>query len=343
MSREHSCFNSLALFSRGNYEKLKKLKSSSGTWEKTWEALSAAGTKLPDPESERRKLGDSNIQLFLPEDPEYPPALREIPWPPFGIYSKGNIGGIPEHAVAIVGTRKATIEGKSTASRFARELAARGIGIISGLALGIDGAAHEGCLESRGWTAGVLGNGLDSIYPRTHERLSKKILEAGGSVISEYPPGSESLPHRFLERNRIISGLSRGVLIIEAPLESGSLVTGRFALEQNREVFVIPGPISHPNFRGSNQLIRNGAQLVASPEDILESLGLGRGPETLRRDLPLSEEARVILETLERSAQPLSVDKIVEATNLRAHIVNQTLSFLVIQNKIRETNEGYAP
>ena len=167
-----------------------------------------------------------------------------------------------------------------------------------------------------------------------------------GAIISEYPLGSPALPHRFLERNRLVSGLSNGVLIIEAPERSGSLATARFALDQNREVFVVPGPITHPNFKGSNQLIREGAALITSPEEIIEVLA----PELLTANdseriekltLDATNEEKLILEALLKTGKPVNIDKIAELTNLNAKIINQTVSFLIIKNLIKETENGY--
>ena len=200
-------------------------------------------------------------------------------------------------AIAIVGTRRATPDGKSTARRFAAELARAGIVIVSGLAFGVDAAAHEGCLDAEGKTVAVLACGLANIYPRNNEPLAKKILAQGGAIISEYPPDMPAYPSRFLERNRIVSGLSKGTLVIEAPERSGSLATARFALEQNRDVFVVPGPIAHPNFKGSHALIRQGAELVTTPEDILESYGIAR-EKSIGAEFAGTPEEKAILEFL---------------------------------------------
>lgn len=214
------------------------------------------------------------------KDPAYPRLLKEIPNPPENLYLLGNLPEKDTQKIAIVGTRKATAEGKKLAKEIAKKLAERGIIIVSGLAMGIDTAAHEGaiaaCLPdgSQGKTIAVLANGLNSVYPAQNENLAKKILESDGALISEYPPETPSFPNQFLERNRIISGLSVATIIIEAPERSGSLATANWAAQQGREVFVFPGPANHSNFRGSHKLIRDGARLVASLEDILEDLGL---------------------------------------------------------------------
>ncbi|RJQ29870.1 DNA-protecting protein DprA [Candidatus Parcubacteria bacterium] len=335
---EELFYNAVNIGVASNYHELLKRKTQKGTWKKVWDDLPPA-LKTVDPETEWRELEKAGSRLLLEDNPDYPPLLREIHWKPFGIYIRGNI---PESSgnIAIVGTRKATDEGKEIAGKFASALAEHNCCIISGLAFGIDAAAHDGCMRSGGKTVAVLGNGLDHVYPRTHERLGQKIIDGGGALISEYPLGSPSLPYRFLERNRIISGLSRGVLVIEAPDGSGALVTARFATDENRDVFVIPGPVHHPNYRGSNRLIRAGAELVTCPEEILEALGVERGA-TEEKDGEFLGEERVILEALRASPRPLSVDTIIERTNLDARTVHQTLSFLLIRNIVKETESGY--
>jgi len=348
-------YNALNILTESDYRKLEQLKNQFGGWEKSWENFPPAEKRRIDPENEWQKLAGTGVRLILRNEDGYPPLLEEIPQPPFGIYVLGNLPASPDSrsdsnrtaagcekfTLAIVGTRKATNEGKELARKFAAELAGRGFAIISGLALGIDAAAHEGCLGVNGKTIAVLGNGLDSFYPRTNERLAKKILESGGAIISEYPPGAPPFPSHFLERNRIVSGLSRGALIIEAPRESGALVTARFATDQNRDVFVIPGPISHPNYVGSNWLIRRGAELVTKPEEILEAFGIETADEKMAAPHLETREEKLIFETLAKFSSPATVDKIIEMTKLNAIAVNQALTTLTIKNVVKETDGGY--
>jgi DNA processing protein len=333
---------------QSDWHRLFKFKSRYRSWEAVWQRLQTGFPNLK-PETEWRRLTDSGIRLLLKEDTEYPALLREIPCPPWGLYFRGTLP--PKENVAIVGTRKATEEGKEMARDFARRLSEAGLGIVSGLALGIDAAAHEGALTARntsslnGKTWAVLATGADRIYPALNAKLGVKILETGGGILSEYPPGSPPLPYRFLERNRIVSGLSRGTLVIEAPKNSGALVTAKFALDQNRELFVVPGPARHPNFRGSHSLIRGGAELVTQPEDILVSLGLSAAAEIsanpASETFPASAEEKRVLQILKATAEPLNVDKIIELTNLETHTVNQILSFLIIKGAVKESGEGY--
>ncbi len=292
------------------------------------------------------------IKSISQENPAYPSLLKEIQNPPLKIYVLGELPTEQKPRIAIVGTRKASLQGQSIAKEMARKLAGAGAVIVSGLAMGIDTSAHEGTLSVNGQTIAVLACGLDTIYPRQNENLAKKILDFKGAIISEYPSKTPALPHQFLERNRIVSGLSIATIIIEAPLESGALVTARLAAEQGREVFVVPGPINHPNYRGSHKLIRDGARLVASVDDILEDLGLekqiSRQPALQQsRDFEeqikskLNEEERLILEIIKDAGHPLNIDKIIEQTKLEPQIINQAIAPLILEGIIKETEKGY--
>lgn len=211
------------------------------------------------------------IEEISIESKEYPEQLREIYAAPLKLYVLGDKEILKQSGIAIVGSRNATEYGKKVALQFSKDLTRNGINIISGLALGIDTCAHLGTLhsDSIGKTIAVLGSGLDEIYPKKNIELAKKIINCGGCIISEYPLGTKPEKLHFPQRNRIISGLSKGVLIVEASEKSGSLITADFALEQGREVFVVPGNISSPTSVGSNNLIKQGAKLVTSYEDIL--------------------------------------------------------------------------
>ncbi len=205
-------------------------------------------------------------------DPDYPRSLLEIADPPVLLYVTGKPSVLSSPALAIVGARSATRQGEDTARAFARALAEAGLTIVSGLALGIDGAAHEGALSaSPGLTIAVTGTGADRVYPARHRKLAHAIAEHG-AIVSEYPLGTAPLPHNFPKRNRLIAGLSAGVLVVEAALNSGSLITARLAAEGGREVFAIPGSIHSPTARGCHRLIRDGAKLVETAADVLEEL-----------------------------------------------------------------------
>jgi DNA processing protein len=205
-------------------------------------------------------------------DPGYPQALLEIPDPPVLLYVKGDPGLLQSAGLAMVGARSATPAGLANAEAFAANLAAAGLTIVSGLALGIDAAAHQGTLSvPEGRTVAVIGTGADRIYPAKHQTLAREIA-ARGAIVSEFPLGTPPLPHNFPRRNRIIAGLARGVLVVEAALGSGSLITARLATDCGREVFAIPGSIHSPLARGCHRLIRDGAKLVETAEDVLEEL-----------------------------------------------------------------------
>lgn len=212
------------------------------------------------------------ITIVLLSSSNYPALLREIDTPPALLFVKGNIDALNLPQIAIVGSRHHSAGGQQNAQAFARHLAGNGFTITSGMALGIDGAAHQGAMET-GSTIAVLGTGVDIIYPRRHQALYTEIIAKGGAIVSEFPPGTSVRAGHFPQRNRIISGLSLGVLVVEAALKSGSLITARLAMEQGREVFSIPGSIHNPSAKGCHQLIRQGATLVETADDIISELG----------------------------------------------------------------------
>jgi len=242
--------------------------------------------------------------------------------------------------IAIVGTRRASAEGLAAAEEFARVFAMAGVPVVSGLALGIDSAAHRGCLSAEGRTIAVLAGGVEKIYPAANARLAEKIIGCDGSIVSEFED-EPSYPNLFLRRNRIISGLSRAVIVIEAPFKSGAVSTAAWAAEQGREVFVVPGPIAHPNYKGSHKLIRDGARLVSSPEDVLLDLGLERPVKNGMEKEALSKDAATILELLAKSLKAAPIDKICLLTRLEPQHVLSALTELQIGEKIIETPSGY--
>lgn len=247
-------------------------------------------------------------------DATYPPALLEIADPPSVLYVRGKLDLLKTPGLGVVGSRNATPQGLQTAETFARALAAKGLTIVSGLALGIDSAAHRGALAASGPTIAVIGTGADRVYPARNKELAIAIAEQG-AIISEFPLGTPAIASNFPRRNRIISGLSRGILVVEAALESGSLITARLAGEQGREVFAIPGSIHSPVARGCHKLIRQGAKLVETAQDILEELG------------DFSEEANSPISSSDPADNPVlsaigydpcGLDELVERTGLPA-------------------------
>jgi DNA processing protein len=229
-------------------------------------------------------LSQDNNHLVTLADPHYPKALLEIPDPPPLLYAKGNLALLNQPSIAIVGSRNASIQGEKNAEAFAEGLCSYGLCIVSGLALGIDGAAHRGALKAKyekanGATIAVVGTGLDIVYPAKHRDLAHQIVQHG-LIISEFSLGTPSKPQNFPRRNRIISGLSLGCLVVEANLQSGSQITARLSAEQGREVFAIPGSIHSPMSKGCHQLIKQGAKLVDNLQDIVEELNLNNVSST---------------------------------------------------------------
>ncbi|MDG1495961.1 MAG: DNA-processing protein DprA [Porticoccaceae bacterium] len=206
---------------------------------------------------------------------DYPQQLKQIVGAPSLLYLRGNIENLHLPQIAVVGSRRMTRGGADNARAWSQYLAAGGFAITSGLALGVDGAAHRGALQAKGKTIAVMATGIDSIYPRSHLQLAEQIIDQGGTLITEFKPTTKPLATHFPSRNRIISGLSLGVLVVEAALRSGSLITARYALEQDREVFAIPGSIHNPQSRGCHHLIKQGAYLVERAEEIVEQLAGG--------------------------------------------------------------------
>ncbi|NTV68590.1 MAG: DNA-protecting protein DprA [Azonexaceae bacterium] len=263
-------------------------------------------------------------------DETYPKALLEIADPPSLLYVRGNSALLQKRGLAMVGSRNATPQGLQTAENFARTLAAKGLCIVSGLALGIDAAAHRGALSAGGDTIAVIGTGADRIYPARNKELALAIVEHG-AVISEFPLGTPAIAANFPRRNRIISGLSRGVLVVEAAPESGSLITARLAGEQGREVFAIPGSIHSPVARGCHKLIKQGAKLVETANDVLEELGNFTSPEEPAESAPTEDEHPVLAAL---GHDPCSLDDLLEHTGQSAEQLLPELLMLELSGKI---------
>jgi DNA processing protein len=292
-------------------------------------------------------LQEKDCYLLTLDAPDYPPQLREIADAPPLLFLRGTAAVLANPQLAMVGSRNPSITGRETAHDFARTLAAAGMVITSGLAQGIDTACHQGTLDGGGQTIAVAGTGLDRVYPASNRELAHAIIEAGGALISEFPPGT--LPHagNFPRRNRIISGLSLGTLVVEAALRSGSLITARLAAEQGREVFAIPGSIHNPLARGCHQLIRQGAKLVESAADVLEELApqlyaaLAEMPEeSAPASSELDEEYQALLACIGHETTP--VDRLVERSGLTAEAVSSMLLILELQGFVESAAGGYA-
>lgn len=278
------------------------------------------------------------------QSPQYPAALKELSDPPPLLYVMGNLDLLNEPQVAIVGSRRPTPQARRLAQEMAMDLSRKGLVITSGMALGIDAAAHQGALGSYGSTIAVLGTGVDVVYPRSHGDLYQAIAMQG-AIVSEFPLGTTPKPGHFPRRNRIISGLSVGVLVVEAALNSGSLISARLAAEQGREVFAVPGSVLNPLSRGCHKLIKEGAVLVESAEDILVELQSHlrayvvstSEPEPINSDL--SGVQRVILEIM--SAEAISVDLICQISGLSFDEVSVILTEMELEGFIESVPGGY--
>lgn len=311
-----------------------------GLSDKSLEAL-----KKPDWERVERDLewlAQDQNHLLTWHDPAYPPALREIDQPPALLFVKGDCSLLSGLQIAMVGSRNPSRSGEKTALEFAEALAAYGWIITSGLALGIDAASHQGALQAQGKTIAVAGTGLDRVYPASHRPLALKIAETG-ALVSEFPPGAPARSDHFPRRNRIISGLCQGLLVVEAAKQSGSLITARMALEQNREVFAIPGSIHNPLARGCNALIRQGAKLVETVADVLEELGqynqLPIGELPLSSQTALDLEHENLLKLIPYS--PATVDNLVQESGLSVEMVSSILLVLELQGYIATVGGSY--
>jgi DNA processing protein len=289
-------------------------------------------------------LQQPDNHLIRLDDPEYPALLRQTQRPPTVLFVHGDPRVLSRPQIAIVGTRHPTASGRETAREFGAHLARSGLVVTSGLARGVDGEAHEGALQAGALSVAVMGTGLNRIYPACHAALAHQIAEMG-ALVSELPPDTPVLAKNFPSRNRIISGLSLGVLVVEAALRSGSLITARLAAEQGREVFAIPGSIHSPMAKGCHALIRQGAKLVETGDDVLEELGpLALAAATLEqhsatdsgeasRDSPaLDLEYQMMLEQI--GSELVSVDALVQRCGLTAEVVSSMLLILELQGHV---------
>ena len=281
------------------------------------------------------------VRIITQSHPWYPNELHEIPDPPGILFVRGELLPHDNLAIAIVGTRHATAYGKDQAERLAAGLSRAGLTIVSGLARGIDAVAHDAALKAGGRTIGILGSGVMNIYPPEHEALSERVM-ASGAIVSEYPPQSPPIAHAFPQRNRIITGMSLGVIVVEASDRSGALISARHALEQGREVYAVPGRVDSRMSKGCHRLIRDGAKLVESVDDVLEELGPlptavpradGQGEIHHPAELQLNEQETQVLQAI--GNEPTSIDTVVAASGLPTHRVLSTISVLEMRKLVR--------
>lgn len=291
-------------------------------------------------------LEQTDNHLITLGDAYYPQRLLDTDQPPPVLYAKGNLQTLRRPGIAIVGSRHATPQGEATAEQFAESLCRAGLTVVSGLALGIDGAAHRGALKADGNTIAVVGTGLDIVYPAKHKTLAHQIAQYG-LLLSEYPLGTPSLTHNFPRRNRIISGLSEGCLVVEANIDSGSLITARQAIEQGREVFAIPGSIHSPVAKGCHALIKQGAKLVESTEDIVSELRHIRLPDpafSISPNGPLPDwtnlpaEASSVLVCM--GFDPVFADQIAARAGLTPEQVSTMLTLLELEGAVSQLASG---
>jgi len=346
--------NAINLIASAKIDALQKINQKfNGDFKKAWRMnLSAFMPKsdIPfeknkskiDPDKEYKKLESENVKIITMEEKDYPQILKEITDPPFAIYIQGNAECLNNSCIGIVGTRKISDYGKQAVGHFAPKLARAGLTIVSGLAKGVDASAHKSAIENNLPTIGVLGCGLgrNVFYPPQNWNLSRKIIETGGAVISEYPLNLKATSFSFPQRNRIISGLSMAVLIIEADIKSGSLITARSANEQNREVYCVPGNIFSITSKGTNEYIKKGARPVTDPEDILTDLGISY--TNTNQNLVASNKIEEKLFEIIPKDIPIHIDEIIRISGFDTGLIQSTLIIMEMEDKIKNLgNDKY--
>lgn len=305
-----------------------------GLDKRSLESLLLARRQL-NPNDEWAHYQRSGYTAHTLEEDSYPANLRQVDAPPPVIFVRGELTDDDDLAVALVGTRRATSYGREVAHNIATDLAYAGVTVVSGLALGIDTVAHRAAVDAGGRTIAVLGSGVDQIYPPQNQQLAGEI-ERKGALVSEYPLGTRPIAANFPPRNRIISGLSRSVVIVEASHQSGALITAKFALDQGRDLLAVPGSILHPGSSGCNELIRDGAIPLLSTNDLLEQLDLTRRAEQkeVRRTVPADPMEAKLISYL--SAEPLHIDEIVRQSTLSAPQVTSLLAMMELKGMVRQ-------
>lgn len=352
MEDQKKFLNALLLVDGVGNVTLGRLKEAFQNWEGAWHA-SAGELRhygLPDRtvnaldrrsgirvDEEFEKLRKNNVWMICEDDAEYPSLLRQIPNAPAALYGRGG-KTFPEIGIGVVGTRRHTAYGARVTEILSRDLARAGVAVISGLASGIDTIAHRATLEAHGHTIAVLGSGMDEnlLFPPENRGLASRIVAEGGSIISEYPMGTPPLKQHFPMRNRIISGIAKGVVVVEARERSGALITAHFALEQNREVFCVPGSILVPTSYGPNMLIREGAVCINSAEDMLDELGIDYTDKKPRAGGEHTEHEKQILSLLEI---PHTVDELKQKVSLSAGDIISLVSMLELKGLIHDIGQ----
>ncbi len=282
------------------------------------------------------RIREADIQILTWDNPHYPERLRQINQSPFMLYLKGDLISEDIWSVAIVGTRRFSAYGRQITENITRVLAGHGITVVSGLARGIDGIAHQQALEAGGRTIAVLGSGIDQIYPPEHRQLADQIIQRG-ALVSDYPFGTPPDGSNFPPRNRIISGLSKATLVIEAGRKSGALITANYAAEQGKDVFAVPGKITAPTSKGTNLLIKQGAHPLLAPQDVLDLLNMSLIVEqrVVRKSLPSDPKEAVLYQAV--GDEPLHVDELCSLVSLPIEEITATLALMELKGMVRKT------
>jgi DNA processing protein len=320
--------------------KLRKLLEEHGSIAAVCEKMNAP---LDEAEKIIQQCQEKNISIIPLDSDDYPSLLKNIYDPPPVLYVRGKLPGPKDKTIAIVGTRKASHYGKETARKLGQELASLGFTIVSGMALGIDTEAHEGALEASGRTVAVLGCGVDIVYPPRNRELMSSILSSG-AVVSEFPPESGPENWKFPQRNRIISGLSMGVIVVEGHYDSGAMITAKLALDQGREVFAVPGNVELDQSKGPHWLIKQGAKLIESVEDVLDEFNMVMPGEMPNAELRMTNEGRDYTELSDEeqkivavlSLEPKHIDNISIETGISVHKISSLLMLLEIKKVLRQ-------
>lgn len=288
-------------------------------------------------EAELERMEKAGVRVVIRDDPDYPRLLRQIYDPPLVLYVKGTLNERDAFSIAVVGSRRTSLYGQEMARKLAFQLARLGVTVVSGLARGIDTQAHKGALQAKGRTVAVIGSGMDVMYPAENKLLAEEIVHNGGAIVTEFPFGVQPDRQTFPMRNRIISGWSVGVVVVEASLQSGALITAGFAAEQGRQVFAVPGRADSPLSKGTNKLIKDGAKLTEDVEDILSEFEyLLPKPKEEKKEpsVPLSETERRILDAI--GEDEIVMDEIIARSGLTSNVVSATLLALEMKRLVRQ-------
>jgi DNA processing protein len=307
---------------------------SAGLEDRIVRAITTERTNI-DPDSELERLEEHAVRALTWNDDAYPALLKEIDDAPPVLYVRGDLSSIDEWAVSVVGTRRPTPYGRQVAEEISHQLASNRICVVSGLARGVDAIAHRAAIQAGGRTVAVLACGLDMVYPPEHAKLAREIVEHG-ALLSEYPIGTQPRGDYFPRRNRILSGISLGVLVVEGDVKSGAIITARWANDQNREVFAIPGSIFSPQSRGTNDLIQQGAKLVQTVEDVLEELNLTMVPHQIEMQelIPATDTESDLLRHI--SKEPIHIDEVCRQSGLPVSTVSSVLAMMELKGLIKQ-------